>query len=121
MQQLQCQSQSRKLRRITACIHESDADEITRRMVILSESDKTGKGRMPSVGYLGGIRIPEMQQKSAETAGFSVSVATVVSFLALLRRLNMPLEFCYTPRGLNGSKFLLYTTDSMSFECLAIF
>jgi len=73
-------------------------------MVILSERDKTGKGRMPNVGCLGGIRIPEIEQESAETALFSVSVATMVSLLPLLRRLNMPRNFCYTPQGLNFSQ-----------------
>ena len=74
----------------------------TGRMEILSERDKTGKGRMLNVGDLRGIRIPEIdkkRQKSAKTAVFSVSVATVVSCLPLLRRLNMPLLFCYTARG----------------------
>jgi hypothetical protein len=85
-------------------MQESDADETTSRMVILSERDKTGKGRMPNVGCLGGMRIPETEQKSAETALFSVSVATVVSLLALLRRLNMPRKFCYTVHGLNFSQ-----------------
>ena len=84
-------------------MQESDADEITSRTAILSERDKTGKGRMPNVGCLGGMRIPEIEHESAEIALFSVSVATMVSLLALCRRLNMLRNFCYTPHGLNFS------------------
>jgi hypothetical protein len=70
-------------------------------MAILSERDETGKGRMPNVGDLRGIRIPEVRQESAENAVFSVSVATAVSCLTLLRRLNIRFRICYTPRGLD--------------------
>ncbi|MBC7968074.1 MAG: hypothetical protein H7Z17_19360 [Fuerstia sp.] len=68
-------------------------------MAILSERDKKGKGRLPNVGDLRGMRIPEIGQKSAKTAVFSVSVAAAVSRLPPLRRLNMLSSFCYTARG----------------------
>ncbi|RLT22701.1 MAG: hypothetical protein DWI29_00310 [Planctomycetota bacterium] len=41
----------------------------------ISERDKTGKGRLPNVGDMGGLRIPKIEQKSAKTAVFPVSVA----------------------------------------------
>ena len=53
---------------------------------------------MLNVGDLRGLRIPEVWQKPAENAVFSVSVATVVSCLTMLRRLNIPQQICYTAR-----------------------
>ena len=76
----------------------SDSHQVPDELRILSERDKTGKGRLPNVGYLRGIRIPEIEQKSAKTAAFSVSVAVTVSRLLQPDRLNMLARFCYTAR-----------------------
>jgi hypothetical protein len=75
--------------RLTRCLQETQESEAPGNPLqpcIVSELDKKGKGRLPNVGDLRGMRIPEIGQKSAKTAVFSVSVAATVSRL-------LPLHF----------------------------
>jgi len=76
-------------------------------MAILTERDKTGKGRLPNVGDLRGIRIPEIEEKSVKTAAFPLSVAAAVSRLLQSGRLNMWKRVCYNARGFQREWFTL--------------
>ena len=77
--------------------------------MILSEPVKTGKGRLPNVGGLRGLRIPENDQSAAKTAAFSVSVGIAVSSLPWVRHLNKLPPFCYTALD---SKAIRHTVTS---------
>lgn len=98
VRKLRCRYERHQSRGIAAFKQKSAAVSCPR-LAILSERGKTGKGRLLSVGDLRGIRIPEIEQKSAETASFSVSVAVPLSSLHNPGRLNNRMRFCYTARG----------------------